>query len=92
MDDRYRIASNPPPGVGQTDPRLAADRHVVPGRKQNGDWVSGLLWSVLAVLVGLNAVVPIAWPGAVLLSLACGIPAVLCIVLLVLRYLARRRS
>ena len=50
------------------------------------------MWAALAVCVGLNAVFSILKPDDVLFSLVFGIPAVLCLVMLVARYLGRRRS
>lgn len=101
MDDPYRI--RPEHGVDSTAPPVspaegAPVRHTgsaaptPPAGGAPGDRVTGLLWGVLAVLVALNAVVSVARPDNPLLSLAFGLPAAGVVVLLVVRYLGRRRA
>ncbi|HET8992957.1 MULTISPECIES: hypothetical protein [unclassified Rhodococcus (in: high G+C Gram-positive bacteria)] len=83
MDDPYRIR----PNRGEPDTTGGA----LP-RGEHPDRVVGMLWAMLAVFVGLNAVVSITEPDNVLLSLMFGVPGVVCLVLLVMRYMGRRRS
>lgn len=87
MDDPYGIRSNQ--GSGTPQPLSGAD--IRPGGEPR-ERATGTLWVALAVCVGLNAVFSIVKPDDVLFSLVFGIPAVLCLVMLVARYLGRRRS
>lgn len=77
------------PRIRNTPTTLAAD--IRPGGEPR-ERATGTLWVALAVCVGLNAVFSILKPDDVLFSLVFGIPAVLCLVMLVARYLGRRRS
>lgn len=76
MNDPYRITDVPHPAA--PSPR---DR----------DRLSGLLWVALAVLVALNAASSVVHPDNLLPSLAFGLGAVVCVGVLVVRYLGRRQ-
>lgn len=100
MEDPYRIrptsraATHTPthtPAEGQ--PASSGPAGAVPDRSAgSGDWVTGLLWVALAVCLAGNAVVSVLQPDDVLLSVALGVPGLVCVALLVGRYLRRRQQ
>jgi len=87
VDDAYRIRPNQE--SGESDPWTTTDAS---SGATSRDWVTGALWAALAVFVGLNAVFSIIRPDDILFSLVFGIPGVLCLAVLVMRYLSRRHG
>ncbi|WP_407445325.1 hypothetical protein [Rhodococcus sp. (in: high G+C Gram-positive bacteria)] len=88
MDDAYRIRTNQV--SGEFDPSTTTD--AASSGATSRDWVTGALWAALAVFVGLNAAFSIIRPDTIVFSLVFGIPGVLCLAVLVMRYLSRRHG
>ncbi len=87
MDDAHRIRPNQISGA--SDPSTTTDAS---SDATSRDWVTGALWAALAVFVGLNAAVSVIRPDDIVFSLLFGIPGLLCLALLVMRYLSRRHG
>lgn len=88
MNDPYSIQSEPP--VGTSAPTGGSPSSAPDDAGREPDRVTGLLWVAVALLVGLNAVFSVVRPDDLLTSLTFGVPALLCVVLLVVRYVGRR--
>jgi len=89
MDDRYRSHVDRESAVPQSHPMSEG---AAPERTPGDRAAGALLWAVFAMCVGLNAALSVAKPDEVALSAAFGVLALLCIAVLVVRYLNRRRS
>ncbi|MEV1136220.1 hypothetical protein [Rhodococcus coprophilus] len=88
MDDTYRIRPNEE--AGEFDPSTTTTD--ASSNATSRDGVAGALWAALAVFVALNAAFSIIRPDDIVFSLLFGIPGVVCLAVLVMRYLSRRHA